>query len=78
VSELHSESDALQELSDKMNDCIANGAQLGWLIDPYERQVLVYRPNRSAEVVAGDLIAGDGPVQGFLLDLTRVWKCYQD
>jgi Uma2 family endonuclease len=78
VIELHSESDALQELSDKMNDWIANGAQLGWLIDPYERQVLVYRPNRSAEVVAGDLIAGDGPVQGFLLDLTRVWKCYQD
>ena len=78
VIELRSESDALQDLKDKMNDWIANGAQLGWLIDPYERQVFVYRPNRSAEVMSGDLIAGDGPVQGFLLDISRVWKCYQD
>jgi Uma2 family endonuclease len=78
VIELRSESDALQELKDKMNDWITNGAQLGWLIDPYERQVLVYRPNRSAEVVSGDSIAGEGPVRGFSLDLARVWKCYRD
>jgi Uma2 family endonuclease len=78
VIELRSESDALQELQDKMSDWIANGAQLGWLIDPYERRVLVYRPNHPPEVVAGDIIAGDSPVQGFILDLTRIWKCYQD
>ncbi len=61
-----------------MNDWIANGAQLGWLIDPYERQVLVYRTDHAAEVVTGNQIAGDGPVEGFVLDLARVWKCYQD
>jgi Uma2 family endonuclease len=78
VIELSSDSDPLEELKDKMNDWIANGAQLGWLIDPYERQVFVYRPNRPAEVISDNLIAGDGPVQGFRLDLARVWKCYQD
>lgn len=78
VIELRSESDALQELKNKMNDWIANGAQLGWLIDPYEQQVTVYRPDQSSEMVSGDLIAGDGPVHGFVLDLARVWKCYQD
>jgi len=78
VIELRSDSDPLEELKDKMNDWIANGAQLGWLIDPYERQVFVFRPNGSAEVIMGDVIAGDGPVQGFILDLSRVWKCYQD
>jgi Uma2 family endonuclease len=78
VIELRSESDPIQELKDKMNDWIANGAQLAWLIDPPERQVLVFRPDRASEVVTGNEIAGEGPVQGFVLDLTRVWKCYQD
>ncbi|MGB6723063.1 MAG: Uma2 family endonuclease [Terracidiphilus sp.] len=78
VIELRSESDTLPELNDKMDDWIANGAQLGWLIDPYEQQVIVYRADRSPEVVSGELIAGDGPVMGFVLDLARVWKCYQD
>jgi Uma2 family endonuclease len=78
VIELRSESDTLEDLKDKMNDWIANGVRLGWLIDPYERQVLVYRPDRSAELITGNQIAGDGPVEGFVLDLARVWKCYQD
>ena len=78
VIELRSESDPLQDLKAKMNDWIANGAQLAWLIDPYERQVLVFRPEGSTELVTGNQIIGDGPVQGFVLDLGRVWKCYQD
>lgn len=78
VIELRSESDALQELKDKMKDWIANGAQLAWLIDPYEKQVVVFRPEHSAEVVTSNKIVGDGPVQGFVLDLERVWKRYQD
>jgi Uma2 family endonuclease len=61
-----------------MNDWIANSAQLAWLIDPYERQVLVFRPGGSTELDTGNQIMGDGPVQGFVLDLGRVWKCYQD
>jgi Uma2 family endonuclease len=78
VIELRSESDVLQDLKDKMSDWIGNGAQVAWLIDPHEQKVLVYRSGRSAEVEAGDQIAGDGPVQGFILDLARVWKCFQD
>ncbi len=61
-----------------MDDWIANGAQLAWLIDPYERRVLVYRPGRAVETITGNEIAGEGPVEGFVLDLGRVWKCYQD
>jgi len=78
VVELRSESDSLQELKDKMNDWIHNGAQLAWLIDPFEQHVLIYRPSRSPEVVADKQIVGEGPVQGFVLDMGRVWKCYQD
>lgn len=78
VIELRSESDPLQELTDKMNDWISNGAQLAWLIDPFERKVLVYRPDGTVESVTGSEIAGNGPVAGFVLDLARVWKCYED
>jgi len=44
---LRSESDALKDLKEKMNDWIANGAQVAWLIDPFEQNVLIYRPDRS-------------------------------
>jgi Uma2 family endonuclease len=78
VIELVSESDPLQTVKDKMNDWIANGALLAWLIDPCQRQVLVFRPGRATEVVTGDRIAGEGPVDGLVLDLARVWQCYED
>lgn len=37
VIELLSESDTLERTGEKMQDWIANGAQLGWLIDPYQQ-----------------------------------------
>jgi Uma2 family endonuclease len=46
VIELLSESDTLEGLKSKMADWILNGALLGWLIDPHERQVFVYRPGQ--------------------------------
>ncbi len=76
--ELVSESDAAEAVKEKMNDWIANGALLGWMIDPYERRVLVFRPWRAAETVTGDSVAGEGPVEGFVLDLGREWRCYED
>ena len=78
VIELLSESDTLTGLQSKMTDWIANGAQLGWLIDPYERQVFVYRAGPSTERTTSRRLAGEGPVEGFVLDLARVWKRYQD
>ncbi len=78
VIELRSEFDALQDLKGKMNGWIANGAQLGWLIDPYDRQVLVFSTDHATEVVAGNQIAGYGPAESFVLYLARVWNCYQD
>ena len=78
VIELFSESDSLPELQEKLAGWIANGAQLGWLIDPYRRQVFVYRPNHEVDQVTENRITGEGPVEGFVLDLARVWKRYED
>lgn len=78
VIELVSESDPLKTVKEKMNDWIANGALLAWLIDPYQRQVVVFRPGRAPETISVDHIAGEGPIDGLVLDLARVWRCYED
>jgi Uma2 family endonuclease len=59
-----------------MKAWIANGARLGWLIDPYRKTVDVYAAGLH-EVVHGASIAGSGPVEGFVLDLSEVWRCYE-
>lgn len=78
VIELLSESDTLSTLESKMTDWIANGAQLGWLIDPYNRQVFVYRPEGVPRRFTGEQLTGEGCVEGFILHLPDVWSCYQD
>jgi Uma2 family endonuclease len=44
VVELQSSTDRPRILKDKMREWLANGAQLGWLIDPERRSVEIYRP----------------------------------
>ncbi len=77
VIELLSGSDRLVKAQAKMQDWIANGAQLGWLVDPYRQQVMVYAPGKSAEVVTGNSVAGSGPVEGFVLNLANIWRFYE-
>lgn len=73
VIELRSSFDRLPVLRDKMAEWLENGAQLAWLIDPESRTVEVYRPGRELQIVAGDSVPGEGPVEGFVLQLRRVW-----
>ena len=74
VIELRSPSDALPDLLAKMDEYRASGARLGWLIDPQERRVHVFRPDRSTEVL-DDLaeISGDAELPGFTLSLEPLW-----
>ena len=51
VAELRSRTDWLPVLFGKMEEYIANGASLGWLIDPYGRRVYVYRLNEEVVVL---------------------------
>jgi Uma2 family endonuclease len=71
--ELRSSSDRIRPLREKMEEWIANGAQLAWLIDPETRTVEIYRPNRATETVSGESVTGEGPAEGFVLQLARVW-----
>jgi Uma2 family endonuclease len=78
VIELFSDSDSLTEAKEKMGRWIANGVQLGWLIDPYRKQVFVYQPGAEPSLFAGATLKGQGPVSGFELDLDRIWRYYED
>jgi Uma2 family endonuclease len=77
VVELLSISDSLSKAQQKMERWIENGAALGWLIDPYNKKVYVYQPGCEAAAVSGNAIQGQGPVEGFTLDLDELWRCYE-
>ena len=75
VVELRSPSDRLPALMAKMEEYRDNGVRLGWLIDPLERCVHVYRPSREVEVLQNPTqISGDPELPGFVLDLAPIWK----
>ena len=74
VIELKSKTDRMRVLREKMLEWIANGAQLGWLIDPETKTCEVYRPHREPEVLVGvTSVKGEGRLDGFNLDLLPVW-----
>ncbi|HSL83324.1 MAG TPA: Uma2 family endonuclease, partial [Thermoanaerobaculia bacterium] len=71
VVELRSPSDDFRNLEAKMEEYRDCGVRLGWLIDPEERRVHVYRPDRPIEILDGPVeISGDPELPGFVLDLT--------
>jgi Uma2 family endonuclease len=62
-----------------MAEYLANGAQLGWLVDPEDKSVTIYRPNSEPETRRQILsIEGEGPVAGFVLELAEVWNPLSD
>ena len=75
VIEVMSPSDRLKVLQEKMVEWIANGSQLGWLIDADNQTIYVYRPNQSGpeKVMGAARLAGEGPVDGFVLELANIW-----
>ncbi len=77
VIELRSPSARLSALQRKMEFWIANGVQLAWLIDPEAKQVHVYSPGATPRIETVKLVAGSGPVEGFVLDLEEVWSCFE-
>ena len=74
VIELRSSSDRLSTLQDKMQEYIANGASLGWLIDRKHRKVYVYCPNRKPEILDNpETVSGDSELPGFVLRMAKIW-----
>lgn len=74
VVELRSPTDNWAELQAKMREYMDNGARLGWLIDPQQRQVEIYRQGQQVEVVIAPLtLSGEDVLPGFVLSLQRIF-----
>jgi Uma2 family endonuclease len=75
ILELRSPSDRLPDLQSKMQQWIANGAEIAWLIDPIEKAVTIYHPGEDPEHLTHPTsVQGTGPIAGFELVLARIWS----
>ena len=75
VVELRSPSDTLAMAQAKMAEYIENGVRLGWLIDPDNRVVYVYRPGQPVEVLEDPAtVSGEAVLPGFELNPKEIWQ----
>ncbi len=74
VIELRSRSDSLRTLQAKMEEYMANGARLGWLLDPRNKRVHIYRPNMETQILENpETVSAEPELAEFVLELEDVW-----
>ena len=57
-----------------MAEYIENGVRLGWLIDPQQRRVYVYRPGQAVDVLENPAeVSGEDVLPGFQLNVQQIW-----
>jgi Uma2 family endonuclease len=73
VVELRSKNDDMSTLRRRMEEYIAQGIKLGWLIDPKGGTVEIYRPGQPVEVLERPAtLSGEDVLPGFMLDLKGI------
>ncbi|MBP0016016.1 MAG: Uma2 family endonuclease [Cyanobacteria bacterium SBLK] len=74
VVELLSPTDDLETTRTKMQEYLENGTVLGWLIDPDNRCVEIYRCDRDVEIVENPTtLSGENILSGFVLELAEIF-----
>ena len=75
VLEVRSFSQDIRDQQDKMEQWMANGVRLGWLIDPFNAQVWIYREGEGEPELLErpDTLSGEDVMPGLTVDLTQVW-----
>lgn len=74
VVELLSPSDTIEELKLKMQEYMANGARLGWLLDPKRKRAWVYSGGSVEVLEHPSELRGDPILPGFTLKLTEIFS----
>jgi Uma2 family endonuclease len=70
VIELRSRTDRLTPLQNKMQEYLSSGLRLGWLINPQDRQVEIYRLGQEVEVLTYPvMLLGEDVLPGFELTI---------
>ena len=74
VMELRSQTDRVIDLQDKMSEYASCGVRLGWLIDPLQKQVYIYRSIEASVVLSEpNSVSDEAVLPGFVLDLSRIF-----
>ncbi len=74
VIELRSQSDHLKTVREKMEEYRTNGVRLGWLVNPQQKQVEIYRLGQEKEVLKSPTtLSGEDVLPGLTLDLSAIW-----
>jgi Uma2 family endonuclease len=72
VIELRSRTDDLTTLQEKMQEYLDSGVQLGWLFNPHDQQVELYRQGQDKEVKSLPAqLSGEPVLPGFTLQVDR-------
>lgn len=75
VIELRSAFDSFKKLQEKMQEYLTSGIRLGWLIDPKNCRVEIYRQGKEVELLDSPTsITGEDVMPGFVLELETVWN----
>jgi len=73
VIELRSKTNRLKRIKEKMEEYIANGARLGWLLDPLQNRATIYVPGQQAqEIEEPTILRGDPVLPGFRFDFREI------
>ena len=73
VVELMSASDMLEDVQAKMREYMENGVRLGWLIDPKQQLVEIYRQGREVEVLSSPTtLSGEDILPEFILNIQGI------
>lgn len=74
VIELRSPSDSLKDLQKKMGEYVRSGIRLGWLIDPKNRKVEIYRQGQPVETLESPAtLSGYDVLPGLTLNLKFIF-----
>lgn len=74
VIELMSPTDELKQVQKKMEEYMSCGVRLGWLVNPDDRKVEIYRQERDREILnSPSTLNGDDILPGLIVDLTEIF-----
>ena len=74
VIELMSPTDEILELQQKMSEYMACGVRLGWLINPDEKQVEIYRQGQDKQLLSSLIsLSGEDILPGLTVDLAEIF-----
>ena len=75
VIELRSKTDSIKDVRAKMEEYRRVGVRLGWLLDPQQQLVEIYRPGQDVEILEDpQTLSGEDVLPDFVLDLRFLFE----